>query len=51
MTQLMLFSVKLSSLPDSVVSQSASMVENLLVSFDPLKEWGPKADLRSSEVI
>lgn len=29
MTQLMLFSVKLSSLPDSVVSHNASIVENL----------------------
>jgi hypothetical protein len=43
----MLFSVRLSNLPDSVVSHRASIVENL-VSADYHHE---QADLRSGEII
>jgi hypothetical protein len=44
----MLFSVRLSNLPDSVVSHKASIVENLVLADRPL--WG-QVDVRSGEII
>jgi hypothetical protein len=47
MTQLMLFSVRSSNLPDSVVSHRASIVENLGSAYYD----GGGADVRSGEII